>query len=96
MARGVVEPGATPAGQLAKVEMPATAMTDRTLEPWTADAFHGLVPHDRIGFPSTRRLGRAAKQTAFIFTPLQLRHRGFGQGAALEQVPNVQSCVRLD
>jgi hypothetical protein len=57
MARGVVEPAATPAGQLAKVEMSATAMTDWTLEPWTADTFHGFVPHNEDRIPVDEKIG---------------------------------------
>ena len=47
VAAGVVEAMAGAAGDpVPQIDVPATLTAQRTLKPWTADAFHWFVPRD--------------------------------------------------
>ena len=57
MARTIVELAATPAGQLAQVDVPGSPLAHRTLEPGPGEAGNHLVPHDQDWAPVDQKIG---------------------------------------
>jgi hypothetical protein len=76
--------------------MPASLLAHGTFKPRTTDAWHRLVPPDHDWSSIDEEIRRSAKQAPCFFAPSDLDLGPFGQGATLEQVPDVQSCIRLD
>ena len=93
---GVIEPAATPAGQLVQIQVAAAPLAHWTLEPRTADACDRFVPHDRDRVLLDRNPGPATDEVVAYRTPSHLDLGPFGKRAVSEQRPNIDARDRLD